>query len=217
MSGAVVIAVSLGGVSPLEAERIDLMVSAYKHITFKGIKPTHYYNLRDRLLARVENSASALLYAFDKVRPVRRISFRWKLRGRLRVRSKQHEKSKAGDDAYFRIGLMLHGKAPAVPFFAPAWIKMTQRHMRLPAAKITYVAISSRHGYGESWLSPYDRSIRIVAINRRVAADRFTQVTYQFDRTLQVVGLWLMADGDDTGSRFSVSIKDLVLEAPSQH
>ncbi len=202
----------LGSVLPLRAERIDLAVSAFKHITFKGIRPTRYVNRDGALVAEVDKSASALLYAFKRVHKIKRIRFRWKRHGNLQVRSKRHEQSKAGDDTYFRIGLLLHGRAPSVPFFAPAWIKATRAHMLLPASRIIYLVVSSRHRKGESWRSPYDRSIRMVAINRDAGGVRYTPLVYEFEQALPVVGLWLMADGDDTGSRFTVSIEKLIID-----
>ena len=90
---------------------------------------------------------------------VKKLSFLWQKKGELKVKSSDHESSKKGDDAYFRLGLILSGEAPSIPFFAPAWIKKSREVLKLPSDKLLYLTVGSKFPAGKSWESPYSSSI----------------------------------------------------------
>lgn len=193
-------------------EAVSLALGEFKKIPFKKIPPTinHYQN--GVLTFSVDKSASALLLPFKKVRLLKGIRFKWKRKGNLLVKSVSQERSKDGDDSYFRLGLMISGKPPTVPFFASAWVKLTASYMSLPSNKMIYMTVSSKSPAGSRWLSPYSSNISNIVINKSVESGKFHSEYKKFSQPLKVVGLWLMADGDDTGSKFTTQIKELILE-----
>lgn len=193
------------GILPLEA-------SSFHPISFPG-KPATRYQFKDGILiADVEHSASALLYSFKQIRSIQGISLEYRNKGQTLVSDAGMEASRAGDDSLLRIGLLLSGPKPFIPIFASTWIKATANFLNLPSDRMLYLFIGARHAPGQRWLSPYSSSIENIAVGDSLTADGWRKVEFEFDKALPVVGIWLMADGDDTGSTFSLSLKNLRLK-----
>jgi len=182
---------------------LALALSDFRHVTFEGRAPTIYKETDGAIVATVASSASFLLQAFPAPRTVTKVRVVWQAEGRPRVRDAAHEASKDGDDAVLRVGLLLRGEAPLIPFFAPAWIKAVRDTLKHPTGEMLYLVLDARHKAGETWESPYASDIR----NMSIAGSDVVLA-----KPLQVVGLWLMADGDDTKSSFTVTVKELNVE-----
>ena len=118
-------------------------------------------------------------------------------------------KSKAGDDAVIRIGLIKSGEAPMIPFFAPVWIKAIKEHMKLPGAEMQYLIAGGPAAPGATWVSPYTSSMSMLQVQSTSEADGWHLAQHTFAEPLKIVGLWLMSDGDGAKSSFVVSLKDL--------
>lgn len=191
--------------------RVSLDPQAFKAITFKDIEPTKYERIGETLVATIHESSSALVKAFDAPRKIQRLGFSWLLEGGLKVADANAEQSKAGDDMPFRVGLMVKGPAPTVPFFAPAWVKAVRDAMALPTDKMIYFAVGTKSPPGTVWKSPYAASIETRAVASTKGGDGWNVVDHGMG-PLEVVGIWLMGDGDNTKSNFSVKIRSLVLE-----
>ena len=194
------------------AQQLDLALPLYKHIQFSRITPSHFSNRGQDLVINVEKSSSALLYAFMRPQEISEVSFLWKSNGKLNIKSKKQEASRAGDDSYFRLGLFIQGGAVEVPFFAPNWIKKARNHLKLPTDKILYLSVGAKHPAGEMWVSPYSKSIKLLSVKSVAAGNGFRRAYVKFDMPIRVVGLWLMADGDNTGSRFATTVRGLHLK-----
>ena len=182
------------------------------HIIFDDdIKPTKYTISKNSIKATVSKSASALIYAFDTVTPIKTVSFEWRSQGKLKVRNAGHEKSKKGDDYKLRVGLILSGKAPMIPFFAPGWVKAIKSAMKLPSNKLRYLAVDAKHPAGKSWESPYSDSMTNVSLPSKDLGNGWNLAVYSSKRPHNVVGVWVMADGDNTKSSFESEIRNLRL------
>ncbi len=186
--------------------------SNFKSITYKGIAPTQY-QLREKLLiATVNSSASTLLLPFSKPQLVKRISFKWKISGKLKLKTAAIEASKQGDDSYFRVGLMVSGKASSIPFFAPSWIKLTRQYLKHPSDGMQVYFVNAQHVPGTTWFSPYSSSIKNFSVASVGTGSDYQKVTINLKQAVSTVGLWLVSDGDDTKSSFKVWVKDMVIE-----
>lgn len=191
---------------------LPLLLPFFHHVVFDDHKPTVYENHGSILSAHVEASASFLFQPFDAPRRVQTLSFSWRVKsGSLPPKTVASESEKSGDDAPVRIGLLISGKAPLIPFFAPSWIKAVRDHAKLPADDLIFVVAGSKHPAGSVWPSPYDQALRLIAPVEQPDRDGWTKASHTFDPPLSVVGLWIMADGDDTGSRFDAEVRDLEL------
>jgi hypothetical protein len=191
----------------------DLQPKAFEHVSFDGRTPTVYKADGETLVMDVKESSSFLLRPFDKVQPVKRVSFEWQSEGELSVASPAEERTKRGDDARLRVGLLLSGEAPLIPFFAPSWIKAIRDAMHLPADRMLYLTVGAKSPPGSEWPSPYGGGMRIRVLGSRpVDGGDWKAAEASFSPPLPVVGVWLMADGDDSRSRFRTLLRKLTLE-----
>jgi hypothetical protein len=198
--------------SLIAAAALNLGTAGMRHVTFDGIPPTAYRNDGDVLVAEVDKSASFLLVPFDAPRAVKRVSFGWQANGRPTIADAAAEKTKAGDDYPLRIGLIISGKAPTVPFFAPAWIKAIADGLKHPSDRMLYLVVGAKHPVGARWESPYSDSMELLAVASVPGKDGYETATATLPSPLSVVGLWIMADADQSGAKFTTKLRDLVLE-----
>ena len=193
-------------------EGYSLDPAKYKHITFEDIPQTKYSAAGAAMRMEVKKSSSFMLQPFSAKKKVSRLKFMWKSTGNLQVKSAEQEKEKDGDDSRLRIGLVLAGDAPTVPFFAPAWIKAIRDTMKLPSDKMVYLTMGAKNKPGTVWESPYSDSMELRALASKPEKDGWNAVDHKLAKPLDVVALWIMADGDNTESSFVTELKDLNIE-----
>lgn len=193
--------------------KADTLLSAthFKEISFSELPKTRYQFDGEFLRIGVRASSSFLLYPFSEVKTVDGFKLAWRKTGKLNVSSSAIEQSKKGDDFYLRIGFLLSGKAPIIPFFAPSWSKAVANHLKLPSERIVYYVVDAKTPVGQSWLSPYSDSITYLSVDGE-KREGWEWVDVSFDKPAKVVGLWLMADGDNSRSHFEVEVKKLELK-----
>lgn len=197
----------------LSAEPVTLDTASITHVHFKRITP-NTVRIRDgRICFLVDKSSSFLLYPFDSVSEVNAVSFDWRSEGVLRKRDAAHESSRDGDDARLRVGLIIEGEAALLPNpLAPKWAKQVQQTLRFPSDRMLYLIVDAKHAIGESWKSPYSDDVDMVAVNSTALQDGWMHSHHVLASTQKVVGLWLMADGDNTESVFRSQLRNLVIE-----
>lgn len=197
----------------LHAEPVIIDEHSVEHIHFKRINPNTVTFDNGVVQFSVDNSASFLLLAFDDIRNVKTVSFQWKATGDLNKNSEQHEKSRKGDDAWLRIGLMLEGEPAYIPeFLQPRWMRQVRKTLKHPSNRIIYLLPGALHAPGTRWKSPFADDIDLISVSSNPAGDGWKQVEHQFDETLRTVGLWIIADGDNTHSVFSSQLRNLVID-----
>ena len=189
------------------AHEVDILKyqESFIPLIFKD-KPETAYQFKDSTLSFVvKKSASALILPFAEPCKLTRLSIIYQMQGQPKLAGSSAEAEKKGDDSFFRIGLMISGKAPLIPFFSPAWVKKLGTILKSPSDRMLYLWLEAQHRPGETWLSPYTGSIQNVGMTS-VVKDGHREAVYAMTSPAMVVGLWLMADGDDTGSEFSGTI-----------
>jgi len=194
------------------AEIIILDRDNTTHITFKKIKPGNYFFKEGALKIQVNNSASFLLLPFENTKQITKVSFQWKKKGTLNTRNSEHEETRQGDDAYLRVGLALKGKNTIANPLAPKWAKQVRQVLHHASNKMIYLTPGSKHKVGEHWKSPYSDDVDIIAISSEIKTDGWNYSEHIFNESQSVVGLWIMADGDNTQSTFTSMLKSLTLE-----
>ncbi len=194
------------------AEIIILNKDNTTHITFKKVKPSNYFFKQGALKIQVNNSASFLLLPFENTRQITKVSFQWKKSGMINIKDSEHEETRQGDDAYLRVGLALKGKNTVANPLAPQWAKQVREVLHHASNKMIYLTPGSKHNVGEHWKSPYTDDVDIIAVSSKIKADGWNYSEHEFEDSQSVVGLWLMADGDNTQSTFTSWLKSLTLE-----
>jgi hypothetical protein len=197
----------------LHAEPVVVDVHSAEHIHFKRIKPNIVSFDNGVVRFRVNNSASFLLLAFEDIRNVNSVSFQWKASGEMNINSVQHEKSRKGDDAWLRVGLILEGEPAHVPEpLLPRWMQQVRKTLRYPSNRMVYLVPGALHAPGTSWRSPFSDDVDMVSVSSSPASNGWKQAEYVFPEAQRTVGLWIMADGDNTNSIFSSELRQLVID-----
>ncbi|HEB83053.1 MAG TPA: DUF3047 domain-containing protein [Gammaproteobacteria bacterium] len=211
----VVFAVSLLLISVAFADNnqpVLLQADRFSHIQFRKIPPNQYRFHDQQLSIQVNHSASFMMQAFDEVKTVRRVSFRWRSHGRPGVKNMQQEARRDGDDALFKLGLLLRSDEALFNPLLPAWMKKVRSLLHYPSANMINLVVGAKHPPGEQWPNPYNRRVTMISVPGIAGEDGWQQANYRFIEPRAVVAIWLMADGDNTGSVFGVDIRDIVLE-----
>lgn len=195
------------------AGQIVLGEDNFEHVHFKRIQPTLIRFNQDTIHFDVNNSSSFLLLAFDTIRAVRTVSFEWKAHGKLNKDSIAQEKTREGDDAWLRIGLILSGEPDQVPeLLLPHWVKQVRNTLEFSSEKMIYLIPGAWHAPGQIWSSPFSSNIDMISVPSRPMNNDWKQAFYVFPEAQQIVGLWIMADGDNTDSMFSSQLRNLVID-----
>jgi hypothetical protein len=179
-------------------------------IKFEKIAPTQFEYAEQQINFNVSQSSAALIGVIDPPKTVSKIKFEWKT-NYSESASIAEEKTKGGDDFPLRVGLIVKGKAPMVPFFAPKWIKALKEILKQPSDRMLYLVLGSSQAPGARWPSPYSDSIENLAVSGTATNDGWIKVEAE-PGSLELVGYWLMADGDDRKLRFESHIRNMKFE-----
>jgi len=198
--------------SEAKAENISLQADGFEHIQFKKIKASRYTFHGQLLQIDVDESASFLMLPFAAVKKINRVSFEWRSDGVPRLENAGQEEQRQGDDSVFKLGLLLKANDSFINPFLPSWMKRVEALLKFPSENMINLVVASKHAPGEQWPNPYNKRVTTVAIGSVENEQGWMQAAYQFDQPVDVVGLWLMADGDNTHSKFTVYIRNITLE-----
>jgi hypothetical protein len=195
-------------------EIISLQEENFKHIKFSRIKPNHHVFHDQQLQINVDDSASFLMQAFSHVRQVNHVSFEWRSDGIPQTKNVEHEAQRRGDDAVFKLGLLLKtNDSLLLNPFLPPWMKRVETLLNFPSENMIYLVVDAKHSVGERWANPYNKRATMLSIaSTNVSTENkrdWKQASYRFDIPVSVVALWLMSDGDNTHSNFTVHIKNI--------
>lgn len=201
--------VAIGATTAHGETVIETSVSNFELINFEKLKPTVYTNDGNAIRMQVDGSSSILFKPLTMAVPISEVSFEWKAEGSIAVQDAAMQKSKEGDDARLRVGLIIAGKAPLLPFFAPSWVKVIRERLKFPADKVEFVVAGTTLPPGTTWKSPFNSDIMLFAAEDRLLPDGWHSAHTRFAKARSVVGFWIMADGDNTSSKFTTWLRSL--------
>lgn len=189
----------------------DIVLKAGKAVHFEGIPRNKFTSEGSGLSIQVQESSSLWLIPFAKTKQAEKVMFEFMLLSeQLEQNSKGSKNQKSQDDWPLRVGLLVFGQEPFVPFFAPAWVKAIRAFMKHPSDRILNITPSIRFS-GQKWESPYADSIMHVAVPYQSKGNKH-QVTYFVPKESQtLVGVWIQSDGDDLKRSFSIKLHHLKL------
>lgn len=193
------------------AYEVKFIENNWKVLSFDNIK-THKINfLIDRLEVLVDESAAPLIYKFEKPLNVKKIELLAGIQGQINFGGKEGDKSV--DDAYLRLGLIIKGDKK-LNFFqraiSPRWVKelyeVGQSHdgvdkiLFLTSFEQAELFSTKRSHDNESF---YDE---VFAFKR---SGDFISGVYELPEAVSIIGLWLSSDGDNTNSKFVLTLSKL--------
>jgi len=199
-------------VVPLTTDR------GWQVLSYRGI-PSHVVRFSTAGLSiQVRKSAAPVIYPLPSPRVVRSVRAYGHISGRLDVTPDRQ--GQAGFDDYaLRLGLVEVGPRRLGLLerrFAPAWVRKLFS-LAPPGAGISRVQF---FGLGVSPMQVGQRRQHPLSelLHERVVAvagpDGRFEMTGQCDSDVEVTAIWISADGDDTGSTFTVTLESIVLEGP---
>lgn len=196
--------------SPPESA-IPLRSELFEHIRFGKIKANQFDFTQDELHIAVNDSSSFLMLPFDKVKMINGVRFKWRTKGEMLIRDAEHESNKDGDDATFKLGLLLKTDNESFSFFAPSWLKKVRDQLKYPSEDMIDLIANAKHASGEQWFSPYNDRVTMISVKSMADKDGWWLADHGFEKPVEVVAIWLMADGDNTHSKFITRVKNIVL------
>ena len=194
---------------------LDETYLEFNHVTFEKISPTKYeYHQQKRtLIATVKQSASLFFYPFKEKKILKNCQLDWRIRkGHFPKMTPEMATTKEGDDAPLRIGLLLYGKPNYWPFFVPHWIEKTKSLLRYPSDKILYLTFGLPIRDGHRWANPYSDSIESISIGCQPKKNGWQHCSYQPKGKIEMVGLWILADGDNLKSEFEIEMRNVSID-----
>lgn len=188
-------------------------------LSFKNIPPLRHEIAADRITLRIDRAAGGIVRKLPVGTRVSRITVRGRIEGNLTTRENARWQ-KGNDDALLRVGLVHAGGKPLNALqrnTAPGWIRTLDKVLcadgRGPARIDNFLLTPHRTWIGKSRQHPKMKQLHEQFTASPDHDGGFT-LTASFDPPIDALGLWLMADGDDSDSTFSVIISDIDLTAP---
>ncbi len=187
----------------------------FKHIKFSKLKPNNFTKKINHINIDVNNSSSFLIIPFEDIVTTNKITFLWKSKGLINIKDKKHEKSKLGDDAILRIGLITMKKNSSKLidniFGKPGWLRDVEETLAHKAGNLIYLLPKTKNKYPETWNSPYSSLIKMVPTKTIFFSNDWNESNITFKKYFNVIGVIIMADGDNTNSEFESQLKSISL------
>ena len=167
----------------------------------------------------VSNSASALLFVFPEPREISEFSVAGAIEGTLKQIAETNWED-APDDALLRVGVIETGerKLSALErIAAPRWVKELEGMLEGSSEGIGKIhcfhLLPQKEWIGESRDNPSISLFHetVVAAPSRYRAFEWTST---FTAPVKAHGFWVIADGDNTESRFTTTITELAVKYP---
>ena len=79
------------------------------------------------------------------------------------------------------------------------------------ADNLIYLLPKTKNKYPESWDSPYSSLIKMIPTKTKFFSDDWNNSNITLKKNYKVAGLIIMADGDNTNSKFETQIKSIIL------
>ncbi|MDF1657840.1 MAG: hypothetical protein P1U58_09515 [Verrucomicrobiales bacterium] len=188
--------------------------TAWKIISFEKVKSNEITFNEAGLRIEVEESASPLLYLFPERKQVRNLRVTGRVSGGWKFAAGDSWKD-GPDDALLRFGLIENGtkRLNALErIAAPDWIKELESR-----ASTTADGIGRIHCFhvmpGRQWIGETRKNPNVSIFEETISAapedDGRFELSVVLDTPMETVGLWLLADGDDSEASFIVEIENI--------
>lgn len=190
---------------------ISLNEGDWTELAFRGVKPNKVSSQGEALKISVNDSASPLVRVYAEAPTVKKVVIEGRIEGRLELAKDQRWRP-GWDDAYLRVGVITPGDqrlTVAQRFAAPEWLRQMDALFAESWDGVGDIqcALLVPHAdwVGASRVRPDAALFREFVAGVPDAEGRF-RIEMDFASPLIMAGLWLLADGDDTGARFTVWI-----------
>lgn len=185
--------------------------SGWEVLRFDNIRENGIAFSDSRLTVTVNDSASPIIYPFSGTKTVNEIFVSGTVTGKL-----ESNGSSSWDDALLRVGIIETGSrklSPVERMSAPKWVKTLSNRMSGGIRKIhCFLLMPEKERIGEARINP-DMELFQETIAAVPSADGSFTMRITLPHAIESPGLWILSDGDDTGSKFSISIEQIEMKS----
>lgn len=194
-------------------------LDAWTTLTFSKIPANEVSVDEGHLSIAVRQSASPLVFKLDEPTTVRRVNVRARWTGVINLPEGAVQGDKGVDDFVLKLGVVEAGERTLSWLqrrIAADWIKQLFR--LAPAGtgveRINFLSTTQQAELvGSEREHPLSDLLYETRLTKLDGPGEFT-LTHEFTEPVSVLGLWISADGDDTGSSFDLQIESITLEGP---
>jgi hypothetical protein len=164
----------------------------------------------------VNKSASPLIYKLDEPLAVVSLAVKARWSGKLNLPQDAVQGEAGADDFILKLGIVEAGEHTLNWLqrrIAADWIQQLFKLAPVGSgvARINFLSTTQQQNLlGSRRIHPLNELLYETRIAYLESPGEFEMV-YQFEKPVVVLGLWISADGDDTGSSFDLSIERITL------
>ncbi len=164
----------------------------------------------------VNQSASPVIFPLSRPVTLQDIRLQFSVDGQLNLADKK-QGAKGADDFLFRLGVVYEGERTMNAFqraFAPEWVTtlfdLAPEDMGVDSITF-YNVYSDDRLTGKERQHPASDLLNEIFFQERPENHQTVDMTFSPDTDKKILALWISSDGDDTGSSYSVTLKNLEL------
>lgn len=214
---------ALGWAGGAAAPEVPLDPGAgWSNLSYRNIPANVVEFTESGLEIAVDDSASPLVYRLDAPAKLTGIDVRARWRGKLDLPAGTRQGEQGADDFVLKVGVVESGDRTLNWFqqrLAPGWIR--RLHDLAPEGggveRIHFLSTTQqRELVGESRVHPLSELLYETRIVYLESPGAF-EMSHTFDVPVEILGLWISADGDDTGSQFELRIDSITLRTAPEN
>lgn len=196
--------------------------SAWEALEFSSLKPNKVSGNDSELIISVDKSSSPLLLNINPPKKFKKIIAEGEIfDGQINLKDKDKQgiikdKKSVTDDYALRLGLVLEGKnkKPPVPgFLLPSWVKkmfkMAPSGVGVDKIYFLNVANNANH-VGDKRNHPLSKYLYEEVVTHAKTGQFKIEKTFKSEKEL--LGFWLSANGEGTGSKFKIKLTKIYIE-----
>ena len=197
------------------ADSVTLDEKSWESLSYKNIPANKNIFSNNQLVIKVDSSAGPLIFPFEGPKDIKSLKVVGNIKGSLSLGNKVQGSTEA-DDFIFRIGLVYQGDN-TLNFFqqaiAPKWIKklysLADQDQGVSNIHF-YNLVSQKSLLGQKRSHPMSDLLIENFHTLKPVGPNFTLNVNQLPKG-KVLALWLSLDGDQTQSKFEVTLKEITL------
>lgn len=189
----------------------------WQALEYRSIPANRVTQLEQGLKIQVDASASPLIYVFDETKTISEVSVMGMIGQLPVIPAGLQQGEKGADDFPFRLGLVLEGDKTlnfAQELLAAQWVKILF-NLAPEESGIDHIMFLNLANSGPSNIfnaereHPHGNGLYTELIIERVFAERDFNFNYELPMPERVIALWISADGDDTGSKYALTVNSI--------
>lgn len=197
---------------------LELQHDNWQQLEYDNIPANRVTQLEHGIAIHVESSASPLIYLFDRPVELSKLKVTGQMGALPVIPEGLVQGDRHADDFPLRVGLVLEGDKTlnfAQRLIASQWIRtlfeLAPGDTGIDRIHFLNLANPGQPGWGRRE-HPDGRGLYTETIVKQVEAGQPYDLEFEASESTRVLALWISADGDDTGSVYSLSIESIYYE-----